>query len=177
MTNALPLSRPLLLTGLMGAGKTTLGRALAATLGLPFYDSDVEIEREQGKAIRDIFAQSGEAHFRALELAKIGALLALRPPAIIASGGGAFVQPSTQALIRQQATSVWLRCPQEVMVRRLEGNTTRPLLGGDLKARIATLAAQRDPVYATADLVIDMPDEPLAASCARVLQRLKEHLS
>lgn len=148
-------ARSIVLVGLMGAGKTAIGKRLAEQLGLPFYDADHEIERAAGMSIAEIFAQHGEAYFRAGEKRVIARLLD-QGRIVLATGGGAFMDAQTRALIRQRAISVWLRCPLPVLLARVAGRTHRPLLNaGDPAEILARLSALRGPVYAQADIIID----------------------
>lgn len=153
---SLPLSaRPIVLVGLMGAGKTTVGRRLAQALSLPFIDSDQEITEAAGCSISDIFALYGEAIFRDLEQRVLLRLLS-GDAAIIATGGGAFMQPVIREAIKEKATSLWLKADLEVLVERVSRRDTRPLLQtGDKAAIMAKLMDERYPVYMQADITID----------------------
>src|SRR5215469_3622033 len=139
----------------MGAGKSKIGRRLAARLGLPFFDSDPEIEAAAGETIEEIFANRGERTFRDGERRVIGRLLA-QPVHVLATGGGAFMDPATRAAIRRRGVSLWLRADLEVLVHRVSRRTDRPLLNaGDPREILAQLIEQRHPLYGEADLVID----------------------
>ncbi|MGH6720315.1 MAG: shikimate kinase [Alphaproteobacteria bacterium] len=149
--------RTIVLVGLMGAGKTTVGRKLASRLGRPFIDADAEIERAAGCSITELFATRGEAAFRDGERKVIGRLLE-GPPCVLAAGGGAFMAAETRARIKATAVSVWLRADLDVLVSRLARSRRkdRPLIAhGDLRATIETLIGERYPVYADADVVVD----------------------
>ncbi len=147
--------RSVVLVGLMGVGKTTVGRRLASRLGIPFRDADTEVERAAGITISELFARYGEAEFRRGEQGVIRRLLS-GPPIVLATGGGAFMDPLTRAAIRDAATSVWLRCPLDVLVRRVGGRSTgRCCEGARPREMLAALMERRHPVYAEADLIVD----------------------
>ena len=166
--------RSLVLVGLMGAGKTSIGRRLAARLGLPFKDADTEIEEAAGCTVPEIFARFGEQAFRDGERRVIRRLLS-GPPLVIAFGGGAFLDPETRALARRAALSVWLRAPLPVLVRRVAGRDHRPLLaGGDHATILERLLIQRSPIYAEADLIVDCTDETPETTTARVIQAITD---
>lgn len=171
-TSLIPSGRSIVLVGLMGAGKTTIGRRLATRLGLPFVDADVEIERAAGCSIADVFRLYGEAAFRDGERRVIRRLLE-GPPMVLATGGGAFMNASTRALVRARAMSVWLRCPLPVLLRRVQGRTHRPLLNEasprDVLARLITV---RHPIYAEADVIVDCGDHNVDHSTTRVIESL-----
>jgi shikimate kinase len=170
----LTLDRPVALVGLMGAGKTTVGRRLAAALRLPFLDADEEIERAAGLTIQEIFARHGEADFRRGERQVIARLLN-KPPHILATGGGAFMDADTRALMKQKAISVWLKAPLDVLMRRVERREGRPLLRqGDPQAVMQRLMDERYPIYAEADIIVDSVNAPHAATVTAVLQALKK---
>lgn len=149
------LARPVVLVGLMGAGKTSVGKRLAALLGVAFVDSDAEIEAAAQMPIPEIFARYGEPAFRDVERRVVARLVA-EAPRVVATGGGAFVEPRTRAEIAERATSVWLRADLEVLWERVRDRPGRPLLAApDPKAVLAELLARRYPVYAEADVVVD----------------------
>lgn len=153
--NRLGLTRPLVLVGLMGAGKTTIGRRLARDIGLDFYDSDNEIVEAAGCSIADIFAVHGETIFRDLEQRVLLRLIS-GEPAVIATGGGAFMNVTTREAIRAHAISLWLRADLDVLVERVSRRNHRPLLEqGDKHEILARLMEERYPVYAEADLSVD----------------------
>ena len=167
--------RPIVLVGLMGAGKTSIGRRLAARLGLPFVDADHEIEAAAGMSVSEIFARFGEAAFRAGERKVIARLLA-GPPIVLATGGGAFVDPETRAAIRERALSVWMKVDLPVLVRRVSHRSDRPLLAkGDPAVILAELAARRGPFYAEADVIVACRDEPPEQTTSRVLNAMLGH--
>src|SRR5579864_3451178 len=159
---ALPESlrgRRIVLVGLMGAGKTSIGRRLAARLGLPFLDADAEIELAAGCSIPELFARYGKAYFREGEKKVIRRLLA-GGPAVLAYGGGAFMDPDTRAATRERALSVWLRCGLATLVRRVASRENRPLLANqNQETALSRLMALRYPIYAEADVIVDCGDE------------------
>ena len=177
LKEAIPLpedlaGRSIVLVGLMGAGKTSIGRRLAARLGLPFRDADAEIELAAGCTIPELFARYGESDFRAGERRVIRRLLS-GDPLVLAFGGGAFMDPETRAAVREEAVSVWLRCPLATLVRRVAGRDNRPLLAdGDPAEILQRLIDARYPVYAEADVIIDCLDESPDATTFRVLNTL-----
>jgi shikimate kinase/3-dehydroquinate synthase len=164
--------RSIVLVGLMGAGKTSIGRRLAARLGLPFYDADAEIELAAGRTIPEIFARYGEESFRDGERRVIRRLLS-GEPMVLATGGGAYMDEQTRAAARRDAVAVWLRCTLPVLVRRVAGRDNRPLLaGGDAETILRSLMERRYPVYAEADVIVDCGDESLDYSTNAVLDTL-----
>ena len=175
-TSALPAhlaTRSLVLVGLMGAGKTSIGRRLALRTGLPFRDADAEIELAGGCSVAELFARFGEAAFREGERRVIRRLLA-GPPVVLATGGGAFMDPETRTAIREGATSIWLRASLATLIRRTAGRTHRPLLTmGDPERVLANLMAERHPVYAEADLVVQCGEDSPELTTQRVLSALR----
>jgi len=175
--STLPVSSPgiIVLVGLMGAGKTTIGRRLAARLGLDFVDADHEIERAAGCTIAEIFARHGEPAFRDGERRVIQRLLQ-GPPKVLATGGGAFVDMQTRRLVKTHARSIWLRCPLPILVRRVSGRTGRPLLDkGNVETTLATLQAQRHPIYAEADIIVDCGDDSVDHGAQRIIEALNSY--
>jgi shikimate kinase len=149
------ITKPVVLVGLMGAGKSTIGRRLSASLSLPFVDSDNEIAEAAGCSISDIFESYGEAIFRDLEK-RVLLRLVSSEPCIIATGGGAFINPEIRAAIQKKAISVWLKADLDVLLERVSRRDTRPLLKtGDKGEILGRLMEERYPIYAEADIVID----------------------
>lgn len=164
--------RSIVLVGLMGAGKTSIGRRLAARLGLPFRDADAEIELAAGCTVPELFERYGEHEFREGERRVIRRLLS-GDPIVLATGGGAFMDRQTRATIRGDGVSVWLRCQLPTLLRRVVGRDHRPLLNaGDPAEILARLIERRHPLYAEADLIIDCGDESPDATTAQVLDAL-----
>jgi shikimate kinase len=165
-------NRAIVLVGLMGAGKTSIGRRLADRMGLPFVDADTEIERAAGKSIPDIFADHGEAHFRDGERRVIGRLLE-NGPQILATGGGAFMQIETRAAIKEKAISIWLRAELDVLVKRVAKRGGRPLLENRDPAEVLqNLIDTRYPIYAEADIIVESLDVQHAHMVNAVLEAL-----
>lgn len=161
--------RPLVLVGLMGAGKSCIGRMLAKNLDLPFRDSDEEVEKAAGCTVSDIFEMYGEPAFRDCEKRVIQRMLD-EGPAIIATGGGAFMDPDTRDAIRSKGTSVWLRVAPEVLHKRTRKNKNRPLLlNGDPLETLRKLADVRYPVYGEADIIVDSGDEGAESTVDKVM--------
>lgn len=166
--------RTVVLVGLMGAGKSCIGRRLAGRTGLAFIDADAEIEKAAGCTIAEIFERYGEASFRDGER-RVMARLLQEKPSILAAGGGAFMDPDTRALIRGRAISVWLRADLETLVARTKGRAHRPLLNhGDARETLAKLIDVRYPVYAQADITVDTGLDNPNLTCTRVLAAIEE---
>ncbi len=171
------LPRTIVLVGLMGAGKTCMGRKLAARLSVPFVDADSEIEAAAGCAIEDIFAQHGEAEFRAGERRVIARLLG-QPAHVLATGGGAFMDPETRRAIREKAVSVWIRADLELLLKRTSRRDNRPLLKrGDPRQILSDLVTERYPVYAEADITVDSVDGPPDLTLERIRTALAEYFA
>ena len=152
----LTLEKPLVLVGLMGAGKTTIGYRLAQKLDVPFVDSDQEVEAKTGCSVSEIFETMGEQTFRELERETIAELLEHKPKSVIATGGGAFMNKQTRRLIKEKALSIWLRADLDVLVERVSRKESRPLLEkGDKRAILEKLIQDRYPIYEEADLIVD----------------------
>ena len=165
-------SRSIVLVGLMGAGKSKIGRRLAARLSLPFFDSDPEIEAAAGETIEEIFANRGERIFREGERRVIARLLA-QPVHVLATGGGAFMDPLTRAVIARRGVSVWLRADLDVLASRVLRRSNRPLLKqGEPRAILAELIERRYPVYAEADVVVDSGEASPEATVTRAVAAL-----
>jgi len=159
---------------MMGAGKSSVGRRLAARLDMPFRDADAEIETAAGCAIAEIFRRYGETAFRECER-KVIARLLREPPHVLATGGGALMDPSTRAEIAASAISIWLRTPVDLVVSRVSRRETRPLLHqGDPRETLERLLKEREPFYAQADLTIDADDGPHANAVERIVAALRE---
>lgn len=170
------LLRPVVLIGLMGAGKSSVGAKLAEMLSVPFADSDAEVERAAGRTIAEIFKDYGEAVFRSGERRVIGRLLDARPQ-VLATGGGAFLDGETRAVIAAQAVSVWLKADLDTLVARTEGRTHRPLLAGrDPRAVLAGLIETRYPVYAEAAVHVEsLMNQTHEEMAERILAALARH--
>jgi shikimate kinase len=169
---ALEPRRSIVLVGLMGAGKTKIGRRLAARLNLPFFDSDEEIETAAGEAIEEIFANRGEAVFRDGERRVITRLLQ-GPVHVLSTGGGAFMDPATRRIIAERGVSVWLRAGLDVLFTRVSRRSNRPLLKTpNPKAVLAELIERRHPIYAEADVTVDSGEGPPDATASRVIAAL-----
>jgi shikimate kinase len=165
--------RLIVLVGMMGAGKSTIGRRLAARLRLPFFDADTEIETAHRMSIPEIFERFGEPYFRDGEMRVIARLLD-GGPAVLAPGGGALKREETRQRIRDHAVSIWLKADADVILRRVRrGRTDRPLLQtADPAATVHRLIAEREPVYQHADLTIlsrDVPHEKIVEECVEAL--------
>ncbi|MFJ5369919.1 shikimate kinase [Bosea sp. CER48] len=153
--------RAIVLVGMMGSGKSSVGRRLAGRLGLPFVDADTEIETAAGMTIPEIFAQRGEAEFRDGERRVISRILTTRAPLVLATGGGAFMNSETRQRVKELGISVWLKAEPDVLMRRVRKRSNRPLLQtADPEATLRRMLAEREPVYALADLTIQSSDEP-----------------
>lgn len=172
------LNQPIVLVGLMGAGKSKMGRLLAQALDLSFTDSDDIIVAREGMAVADIFAQKGEAHFRQVERSVITELLS-GAPQVIATGGGAVMTPETADLIFTQALALWLRAERDVLLDRVNKTIDkRPLLqNGDPAAILQELIEKRHPVYERAHIHVDSQAVPLEDNLKSVVKTLSDHLS
>jgi shikimate kinase len=176
-TEVLILPKPLVLVGLMGAGKSAVGRRVASRLNVPFIDADAEIEMAAGCTISEIFERDGEEGFRAGERRVLARLLNTEPVHVLATGGGAFMDPQTRALIREKAISLWLRADLNVLFERVSRRSHRPLLKtADPKGTLAALIEKRYPIYGEADIVVDSGDGPIGGMVDKVMAALQEYL-
>lgn len=170
------IARPIVFVGLMGCGKSSVGRALAPLLGLDFFDADDEIEVAAGMTINEIFEQYGEPEFRSLERRVFERLIDGRPK-IIAAGGGAFVQDQTRAVIKAGAVSVWLKAKLDVLVTRTQKRSHRPILAGkDHREVLKRLIEERRPAYEQADLHLFSGPESIDKTLRVTLQKLDGYL-
>jgi shikimate kinase len=168
------LSKPIVLIGLMGAGKSTVGLRLAEALGVEFKDSDHEIEEAAGCTISDLFAIYGEDIFRDLEKRVLKRLLKERN-LVLATGGGSYIQPALQEEIKNKAFTVWLRADVDTLVERVSRRDTRPLLAtGDKRKILTRLIKERYPVYQDADLVVDSNNGSHERIVREIVQKLKQ---
>ena len=161
-------SRSIVLVGMMGVGKSTIGRRLALRLKLPFVDADTEIEAAAGMTIPEIFEHHGEPHFRDGE-ARVIARLLDGGPIVLATGGGAFMREETRARIKAKALSIWLKADPDIIMRRVRRRADRPLLQtADPEATVARLLGEREPIYSNADMTIfsrDVPHDRIVEEC------------
>ncbi|WP_089173369.1 shikimate kinase [Bosea sp. AS-1] len=169
--------RAVVLVGMMGSGKSSVGRRLANRLGMSFLDADTEIETAAGMTIPEIFAQRGEAEFRDGERRVISRILVTQAPLVLATGGGAFMNAETRARVKELGVSVWLKAEPDVLMRRVRKRSNRPLLQtADPEATLRAMLAQREPVYALADLTIQSRDEPHEVIVGDIVAALERHL-
>jgi shikimate kinase len=168
--------RSIVLIGLMGAGKTAVGRRLANRLDLPFIDADTEIEVAAGASISEIFAEHGEAYFRQGER-KVIARLLQNGPQVLATGGGAYMNADTRAAIKARGISVWLKADVKVLLKRVGRRGTRPLLaGGEPEKVLKKLMDERYPIYAEADVRVESRDVPHDVIVGAVIEALAKKL-
>jgi shikimate kinase len=170
--------RSVVLVGMMGVGKSSIGRRLAARLGIPFVDADTEIEKAAGMGIPDIFARHGEPYFRSGEARVIGRLLDAGPQ-VLATGGGAFMNEATRAAIETKGVSIWLKAEFDVLMRRIaKRKNDRPMLQTDDPAEtLRQLLTVREPVYALADLTVQSRETPHESILGEIIAALAAHLN
>jgi shikimate kinase len=173
------LTKTVALVGMMGAGKTSIGKRLAARLEVPFADADHEIEAAAGMSVAEIFAKYGEPEFRRLERSVINRLLHDKAH-VLATGGGAYMNDATRAAMKDAAYTVWLRAPIDILLgrvrKRQEHDQTRPLLnGGDIRATLEQISTEREPIYALADMTLESGDEPHAMLVDKIVAALAAH--
>jgi len=169
------LTRPVVLIGMMGAGKTSVGRALAALFSIPFFDADSEIEAAAGRSVAQIFTEHGEGEFRRLE-AQVIARLLQNGVCVLSVGGGAFMNFEIRNRIKKEALSIWLKVDRDILLSRVLRHGDRPLLkssggasgGEEVRVKMARLLSEREPIYAQADLTVLCDDRPLAQTARRV---------
>lgn len=168
-----PTDRTIALVGMMGAGKSTIGRKLAESLGMAFIDSDEEIEKAAGLSVQEIFERHGEPEFRRGERRVIERLLG-GAPIVLATGGGAYMDAETRALMKARAVTVWLKTDLDVLWRRVSRRETRPLLKRDNPRQVlADLDAARAPIYALADIVVTTGEGPTAEAVEAIREALR----
>lgn len=167
--------RSVVLVGMPGCGKSAAGKRLAPRLGLPFMDADTEIEKAAGKSIKDIFADHGEPFFRDGERRVISRLLA-NGPAVIATGGGAFMTPAVRENIRERGVSVWLRAEFQLLLRRVQRRTHRPMLVADPEGTLRRLMEARYGTYATADVIVEARDVPHEQMVNEIIDRVHDYV-
>lgn len=169
--------RAIVLVGMMGSGKSSVGKRLAARLGLPFVDADTEIETAAGMTIPEIFAQRGETEFRNGERRVISRILITRAPLVLATGGGAYMNAETRARIADLGISIWLKAEPDVLMRRVRKRSNRPLLQtADPEATLRAMLTEREPVYALSDLTLVSRDEPHEVVVTAAIAALDRHL-
>lgn len=173
------LNKPIVMVGLMGAGKTSVGRALAHYMGVPFVDTDKEIERAAGCSVVDIFSLYGEQEFRRVEQRVVERIMASPPLVkVISTGEGAFITPEIRKLVLDKAISIWLRADLDLLVKRTNFRNTRPqLLHTDSKKILAQLIEERYNTYALANLTVETLDESLQKTLDKVVGALKQHIN
>lgn len=176
MKENIDLNKPIVMVGLMGAGKTSVGRALARRLGIPFVDSDKEIEAAAGASVVDIFSMYGEAEFRRAEQRVIARLFDTPPVLkVISTGEGAFITPAVREMVLQRAVSVWLRADLDLLVKRTNFRHTRPqLLHTDSRKILAQLIDERYDIYAMADIAVETRDESLRKTLDKVVNAIRD---
>lgn len=171
------LDKPIVMVGLMGAGKTSVGRALARSLGIDFVDSDSEIETAAGASVVDIFSMYGEQEFRRAETSVIERLLDAKPRVkVISTGEGAFITPAVREMVMRRAISIWLKADLDLLVKRTNFRHTRPqLLNNDSRVILSQLINERYETYAMADIMVETHDESLRKTLNAVLRALVQY--
>jgi shikimate kinase len=165
----------IILVGLMGAGKTKLGRIIASSVNLPFIDTDIEIEKAAGYSIQEIFDRFGEAYFRDGERRVIERILH-EQPAVLATGGGAYMDEQVRNTMRKYGITIWLRADLDLLVQRIKHRSGRPLLNKGSKRKILSgLIAKRYPVYAQSEIIVDVSDEPASKTAKRIVGLLMSY--
>ncbi|MBN1324965.1 MAG: shikimate kinase [Alphaproteobacteria bacterium] len=173
------LNKPIVMVGLMGAGKTSIGRALSRQLGIPFIDSDKEIEAAAGCSVVDIFSLYGEEEFRRVEQRIISRLLDSGSTTlkVISTGEGAFITPEVRELVLDKALTIWLKADLELLVKRTNFRNTRPqLLNADSKSILSKLIEERYKIYSEADITVETRDESLQKTLSKVLSAIRDHI-
>ncbi|MBN8828527.1 MAG: shikimate kinase [Sphingobacteriia bacterium] len=174
--NILKINKPIVLVGLMGSGKTTIGYRLALQLGLPFFDSDKEIEKSACCSISDIFYYAGEAYFRKIEHQTMKALLEKPEGKIIATGGGSYINPDVKNLINEKGLSIWINASLDVIVERVSRRNTRPLLEhGDKRQILQSLMEERYPVYAESHITISSDNKTHAETVKMIINAINQY--
>ena len=173
------IDKPIVMVGLMGAGKTSIGRALARYLGIPFVDSDKEIEKAAGCSVVDIFAMYGEQEFRRVEEKVIERLLDTPPLVkVISTGEGAFITDAIRKMVLQRSMTIWLKADLELLVKRTNFRHTRPqLLNTDSRQILAQLIKERYDIYALADIMVETKDENIHKTLNKVLGAIENHVN
>ena len=171
------LKRPIVLVGLMGAGKSKIGRQISIDFDIEFIDTDTEIENIAGMSIAAIFDLYGEEKFREIEAREISKLLKGKP-AVISTGGGAYMQEKTRAIINQSGLSIWLKANPETLAERISNTDSRPLLRGKDPVKVLQqLAKERYPIYQEAELVIDTDGLSLAKAIEKVKKTITSYIT
>lgn len=177
MSEHIVIDKPIVMVGLMGAGKTSVGRALARRLGIPFVDSDKEIEAAAGCSVVDIFSMYGESEFRRVEQRVIARLMDTPPTLkVISTGEGAFITPAVREMVLMRAISVWLRADLDLLVKRTNFRDTRPqLLHADSRKILAQLINDRYDIYSMANITVETRDESLRKTLDKVVDAIKKY--
>ncbi|AZL15620.1 shikimate kinase [Rickettsiales endosymbiont of Stachyamoeba lipophora] len=173
------LNKPIVLVGIMGAGKTTVGYRLSKALDLPFYDIDQEVEKIACCSVADIFFYAGEEYFRKVELKTIMSLIERKTPMVIATGGGAFINETIRKAIKQYCISIWLKANIDILVERVARKTTsRPLIDGkDTLLVMEGLVSKRYPIYSQADISVDSEVQSHGHMVQSILKSIEEYIS